>query len=185
MKAYSVHLRWFFILLLIGVALSCARHERFSARKTTAEEALKVEKAVAEFHSEMNQEQYGQIWEKRASFPLIGARESYAKYLGWIQNKYGAIVRSRLVRSETRLDSEEPQRVIVDCWYETEAKKGRYVDAFLWHITGDETKLALHQLLQFDEKGQLYMILTLHTGLGPNDFQQSRVYLGRLEEISK
>jgi hypothetical protein len=78
-------------------------------------------------------------------------------------------------------DPEIPDHQVASTWYETEGEKGKYVEWMVWHFLKEENKLGLYGLYEYDENGELYSTLTLHTALGPKARQTSKIQLGKIE----
>jgi hypothetical protein len=171
----------FMSLAVLLMAAGCQINSHDNGREPKGSEIARVSYAVSQYHSRMNQEQYDQIWDEMLPYSLRGTRESDTKFLSWIHERYGTISRGTLVNAVARPGMDKPDLVVVECWYETEAEKGKYMDHFVWHLIGDDTKLAFHELWQYDENGQLYKIFTLYTGLGPNDYENSKVVIGKVK----
>ena len=154
MKASKPLLIMFVVLMVVGSCFSCDG----SGRAANKGELARVNRAVADYDARMNAEQFGQIWD--AMLPIArGTREGSYEYLSWIHQKYGSIVRSQPIRAIANYEFKD-QPIAIECWYETEGEKGKYVDKFVWHLLDAETKLAMHDLLEYDEHGQLYMTMT-------------------------
>jgi hypothetical protein len=167
----------FAVALLAACCASCARPPANPIKMTEAH-SLRVERAASEFHARMNAGEYGAIWDDRLPHGLYNDRESFTNYVAWIQQKYGPVKQSRLLKGEVRPHSQEPGKFVADCWFEVEAAQGKYVEWVVWHFADDEDQLALHKLTEYDAEGRPYMTLTLQTGLGPNDVQTRKIPLG-------
>ncbi|HKP35310.1 MAG TPA: hypothetical protein VJT71_00525 [Pyrinomonadaceae bacterium] len=166
-------------LLLLATAfltalssLSCTNRKDEPPSKTQLET---MRKAIAEYDLRMNQERFDEIWESITG--LKGEKEAYSNYLRGIHQKYGAVLNSAPIRAITKPARDDDRDIYIECWSETQAERGHYVDNFTWHLVGDQLLLVNHQLLEYDPKGNLYMTLTLKNGLGPNDYQVSKITL--------
>jgi hypothetical protein len=153
------------VVILAACTLSCARDNAIQTTQAEMPQAerLRAEKAVNEFHSRMNAGEYGQIWEGGFS-DFLGSKEGFSKYLDWIHQKYGSVTQANLVKGEVRPFIDDPRKRVVDCWFEIQAERGRYMERIIWHFVGDEDKFAQHVLVQYDEQGRPYLTQTLSTG---------------------
>jgi hypothetical protein len=160
------------------LAACCASCVRKNPIQMTEAQRLRTEKAAGEFHSRLNAGEYVAIWEDRFPNGFYDDRESFTKYVEWIHQKYGPVRQSRLLKGEVRPYSDEPQRLVADCWFEVQAERGKYIEWVIWHFVNDDEQLALHKMTEFDEQGRPYVTLTLQTGTGPNDVQTHKIPLG-------
>jgi hypothetical protein len=164
------------VALLAGVSLSCSRTDRDDGRALSRDEIARLNGAVGQYHSRMNQERFDLIWAER--LPILPYKEEpFVNHLAWIRQKYGKVSRFTPVRAVAWSHPEETGKLVLEGWHEVEGEKGKYVENTLWHFIGGEAKLADHRLLQYDEQGQLYMTSTI----GPNPDQTYKVLIGRIK----
>ena len=169
----------FVTTLVMAVCFLSCTHLRDASPPSKAQLEM-VNKAVAKYDSLMNEEKFGEIWESMKP-NLGGAKEDWSKSLLWIHQKYGKILRSTPLRATAGSALNDDKLLVIECYYETEGEKGRYIDNFVWHLVANDLRLVHHQLLEYDESGHLYMTMTLKTGPGPNDYQSSKVMLGQIK----
>lgn len=165
------------VTLIIGGSWSCSSSHRRD--ELTVLEALRLQLATAEFHVQINSEEYSRIRQSRTVQAIYGCGEKFAGYFGGVKAKYGPILSSRLIKANITSDPEDSYDMVAASWYETQGVKGKYVEWLVWHLMEDGNTLGLYQLYEYDEQGQLYATLTLQTGLDPKDTQTTKVPLGR------
>ncbi|HZI18228.1 MAG TPA: hypothetical protein VEY09_06475 [Pyrinomonadaceae bacterium] len=154
-----------------------------SRRPMTEAETRRVEKAADEFHRRMNPGEYGQIWERRFA-EALGSKEGFSGYLRSIHEKYGPVTHAELVKGEISPHLDEPRKLVADVWFKVKAAKGKYMEHVIWHFVGEEEKLAVHTLVQYDEQGRPYLIQTLSDPKSGGS-RQHKIVIGEAEPSTK
>lgn len=139
-------------------------------------EEEKTERTAADYYQLYNDDQFETIYEETTEGSKNLFTETHTvSELKALKAKYGRVLNRSLRGVNVEPSDEKACESAVNAQYTLEAEKGRFVEWIRWHIVDGETKMARRMLLEFDEKGKLYLTLRLHTGLEENDIQETKI----------
>ncbi len=117
------------VLLIVGAACS-----NFTKGKAAGE------KAVENFHAQLNAEKFDEIYEQSAKeFKDSDSRENILKFLQAVRRKLGTVTKSS---SQGWNVNTSPTGTVITMSYSTEFEQDKATESFTFFMNGEDVKLA-------------------------------------------
>jgi hypothetical protein len=119
------------LVILVFVGAACST---FTKGKAAGE------KAVENFHAQLNAEKYDEIYEQSSKeFQASDSKENIVKFLQAVHKKLGSV---KNASSQGWHVNTTPMGTVVTLSYETEFDNDKGVESFTFYMSGDDAKLA-------------------------------------------